>query len=64
MNSGWLKLLDYFDRVLNLILERIAQNERDKLENDPAKWFDSHFDGLHDDTPKTNEADSADDKER
>lgn len=45
MIAALVKVLDYADRVVNLILERLAQNERDKLEKDPAKWFAEHFNG-------------------
>ena len=59
------KLLDFIERVLRKIVETRRQNDRDKLENDPAKWFDDHFDsGLRDDNDKaeTNKTDDRPDK--
>jgi hypothetical protein len=65
MNYWGFKILDYIDRLAKLVLERMAQNDRNKLENDPVQWFDDHFDGgLRDDNDKaeTNKTDDRPDK--
>ena len=50
------RLLALFDEYRRKREARRRQTERDALEHDPAGWFDSHFDGLHD----TEAADSTD----
>ena len=37
----------------------IRQRERDKVEEEPAEWFDDHFNGVRDDSSK---ADKTNDK--
>lgn len=54
---NWLPVLEIISKVIEKITERMRQNERDKLENDPVDWFADHFDGVRDNA----EADKADD---
>lgn len=36
-------ILRLIDKILTSLAFRKAQNERDKLEKDPADWFSDHF---------------------
>ena len=36
-------ILRLIDKLLTAISTKKAQNERDKLEQDPANWFSDHF---------------------
>lgn len=60
-----ISIVSFLDRVLSLIQvlirkaqEKRAQNERDKLENDPFDFYVHHFDGVSDSKTKTNETDT------
>ena len=59
-----ISIVSFLDRVLSLIQvlirkaqEKRAQNERDKLENDPFDFYVHHFDGVSESSSKakTNE---------
>lgn len=50
-------LVTIVDRMLRTRQQRKAQEERDELENNPAGWFDGHFDGMR---KSSNDADKAD----
>ena len=54
---NWLPVLEIISKVIEKITERMRQNDRDKLENDPVDWFADHFDGVRDNT----ETDKTDD---
>ena len=61
-----ISIVAFLDRVLSLIqvyLKKIqdkrAQDERDKLENDPFDFYVHHFDGVSDTSSQT-KADKAD----
>jgi len=47
------KLLTFLDRWVALQKEKKAQKEYNELEANPADWFDNHFDGLSDESDKT-----------
>jgi len=50
-------ILRLLDELLTAIKFRKAQNERDKLEDNPANWFTNHFNvGLSDTSNKTDKA--------
>lgn len=60
-----ISIVSFLDRVLSLIQvlirkaqEKRAQNERDKLESNPADWFHHHFDGVSDSKTKTDKTDT------
>lgn len=47
-------ILRLVDKLLTAIAFKKAQNERDKLEQAPDKWFSNHFNGgLSDTADKT-----------
>lgn len=55
-----ISIVSLLDRVLSLIQvlirkaqEKRAQNERDKLENDPFDFYMHHFDGVSDTSSQT-----------
>lgn len=50
---GWIDDAYKYFRTLQ------RQRERDKVEDDPAEWFDDHFNGVRDDSSK---ADKTNDK--
>lgn len=58
---NWLPVLEIISKVIEKITERMRQNDRDKLENDPVDWFSDHFDGVRDNT-ETDKADNTPDK--
>jgi hypothetical protein len=61
------KLISILDRLLSIITKWAVQREqvkaqrnRDELHQNPADWFDKHFDSVSTDADKTNQADKAD----
>ena len=49
-------LIAVLDKLLTMLQSWMARQEqsklqkaRDELENNPADWFEHHFDGVHDD---------------
>lgn len=51
-------ILRLVDKLLTAIAFKKAQNERDKLEQNPADFFVDHFGGMSDTTDKTDKADT------
>jgi hypothetical protein len=54
-------ILRLVDKLLTAIAFKKAQNERDKLENNPADFFVDHFGGMSDTTDKTDKANTTSD---
>jgi hypothetical protein len=61
-----ISIIAVIDKLLNLLQvwavrqqQKKAQNERNKLENDPYLWFDAHFNGVPESTRKTTDTDKA-----
>lgn len=54
-------ILRLLDNLLTAIKFRKAQDERSKLEENPANWFTDHFSvGLSDTTSKANKTNTSD----
>lgn len=53
-------ILRLVDKLLTAIAFKKAQNERDKLEQNPADFFVDHFSGMSDTTDKADKADTTD----
>lgn len=51
-------ILRLVDKLLTAIAFKKAQNERDKLEQNPADFFVDHFGGMSDTTNKADKADT------
>lgn len=47
------KVLGFIQLYLKKLQEKKAQDERNKLENDPFDWYVHHFDGVSDKSTKT-----------
>jgi len=59
-----INLIAVIDKLLNLLQawavrqqQKKAQDERNKLENDPYLWFDAHFNGVPESSRKISDAD-------
>lgn len=54
-------LVELVGAAYKAIKERINQRDRNKLEANPAEWFDDHFGGVSNESSnsKTNEADTS-----
>ena len=53
-------ILRLVDKLLTAIAFKKAQNERNKLENNPADFFMDHFGGMSDTTDKTDKTNTKD----
>jgi len=54
-------ILRLVDKLLTAIAFKKAQNERDKLENNPADFFIDHFGGMSDTTDKADKTNTTSD---
>lgn len=53
-------LLRLIDKLLTAISLKKAQNERQKIESNPADWFTNHFGGVSESANKTDKANTKD----
>lgn len=53
-------ILRLIDKLLTAISLKKAQNERDKLEQNPADFFINHFGGVSESADKTDKANTKD----
>jgi len=55
-------IVGWIDDVYKYLRTLHRQKERDKVEDDPAEWFDDHFNGVRDDSSKAYKTNDKDNK--